>query len=1109
MSISKRKMYVLDSSDEDDSFKPRRSSLKVNLSYSENLTDSGNGSLRRTEIENDEKGADSAKTVRRLSRNKSTYEKNRRSDPDNKVVRAESDTKKYTINNDNKMSVQIKEGIQLKRLTVNLEDISTKERYLETSCKRLKDAIMCKTKQIFEKENEFSVKTAVVLGNRKNRSASSTHSPNIGNETIMLDITDRHPKEQEPGEQYTDTSSDRQKEDRYSNIVATPSKSNGRRSLEKTVDKSRLTQRRLFVENDKQVEGQTKCRIIDDIVLKKNLPLLSLRRANRSGSPILSGSNRRLSLVRARSKLRLQNQFESHNTYSTIHSVQNIDIGMPVVCSTFIEDNAMAVDKGIDNDADTSRATHTTNKVISMEMTEVYGGIRTSKEHVSLQNRNLDANNCNGNRKEEKSKEGSMKQSKNVSRLENVKHINKITVQNNTAHFDLPCTDNANDQDVASVHADTTAIPMQVSIEDSAAVTKTRDVLQTRKCDSKTKYQNERRTISLFDSSDKIRSSLDVNTSLDAVTETSKARKFNINHRTNDANQDFAAVINNKESVISNNQRESVNTIRTSLQMNTSVDSERKTWQRRSDKDDKNRNHSSIDTEYSSTTRHQENKETNDIDSLENISLIERLRNISMRNQIPRNDKLRVSKMEDEDKRRSSSSESSYSYVEGTPSPISRSVTFKSQLKHKTQHLDAATCGSNLNSMDNEENDKTKSVALHSKASNEMHMSTGTQKTIGTTTVTLEDTPSGNPFIIQNQLTVIEDMPGGTKSETGKRIIAVQNAGCVPVSQGRRRLLPLNANSPVYSISPVEVGRYTPEESTSGKRKKKLTKKLPKRRSMRLKNNTNSIKQDTASKRMWSDSDCDIPKDKKKENKKTRKPRKVISKKIRVKKFADESVLNILQRNRQNKEDHLIENGDSLDDFVKCRIISTQSNKYRSRKIVIVTTGLSKGDKSLVKSIVKSLGAAEMELNVSRWTTHVVSTGVRTVNLLRGIIRGCWLVPLEWVLKSLENNGWLDPETFEMKHFSKAVQENRKDRQLFGLSYVPELFTACGLIYVGHSTTVPRDTLKELIKTAGGYITEDMKLAKIIIGANGLKETWVIDSITTGELQLTKFYQRK
>lgn len=176
-----------------------------------------------------------------------------------------------------------------------------------------------------------------------------------------------------------------------------------------------------------------------------------------------------------------------------------------------------------------------------------------------------------------------------------------------------------------------------------------------------------------------------------------------------------------------------------------------------------------------------------------------------------------------------------------------------------------------------------------------------------------------------------------------------------------------------------------------------------------------------------------------------------------------------------------------------------------------------------------------MELNVSRRTTHVVSTGVRTVNLLRAIIRGCWLITLEWVLKSLESNVWLNPEEFEMKHFSKAVlvklymyttlmymclyivhisykyilQENRKDRQLFGPSYIPELFTTCGLIHVEHKTMLPCDTLKELIKTAGGHITENPKLARITVGANGLKETWVIDSITTGELQSTKFYQKK
>lgn len=86
-------------------------------------------------------------------------------------------------------------------------------------------------------------------------------------------------------------------------------------------------------------------------------------------------------------------------------------------------------------------------------------------------------------------------------------------------------------------------------------------------------------------------------------------------------------------------------------------------------------------------------------------------------------------------------------------------------------------------------------------------------------------------------------------------------------------------------------------------------------------------------------------------------------------------------------------------------------------------------------------------------------------------------------------------------------QENRKDRLLFGPSYISELFATCGFIFVEHKTTMPRDTLKELIKTAGGHITENPKLAKIVIGSNGLKETWIIDSITTNEVQLTKHYQ--
>ncbi|XP_072766813.1 uncharacterized protein Mcph1 [Anoplolepis gracilipes] len=1110
MSFNKRKIFVSDTSDEDDSFKRRRSSLRVNLSYCENTTDSGNGSLWRTEIE-----ADTVRANKKPLRSKRNYihEKiNQLSDSDNEEgLRVKNNKSKLAVNKDTNVSVHEKREIQLKRFTVDLEDISNKEKTLETNCKRLKDAILNKTKEIFDKENELSKKTAIILKNEEN-----LHDANIRNKSIhTLDKMTNHQLRNKAimkHEKCTNIVSNQQKDNRHSNIFSTPTSSKPERS-KRVIDRFRLTQRRLFVEEGKQIEEQTKCKMIEDIVLKEKFPLSSLRQTE---SPILSGSNRRLGLLRTQSKLHSQNQFENLNaTFSTIHSE---NVGAPIVSSTFHED-IVTDEKEKNNpyeansDVDTSRAMHTTtNKVISMEMTEVHGGIRMSEKCLSLQNANRNTSNSIENSKKQESKGKSLEQNGyaiQMQRTENINSlVNKSTIQNNVEHFDLSNTNVANDQN--------TVIPMQTSSIEEIEVIKTRPQIHER--GNKTKNHNERRrTVSLSNSGNTIRSSLNVNTSLDAATEASKEKnvqKTN-DYRVNNSNQDFKATkINNKKSITLDDKYESSNITETSsMKMNTSVNSMRETFQRRNNHlqsltSDKNgeeitEKHPSMSNQHSLTA---DNAEANDIDLLENMSLIQRLRNISTQNQIPYNNKLRVSgkkigtdNRSNDDKFQRSKDASGDSYVEPTPYPISRSVLFRTQLKHKIQNSDnnVTFCSNHLNSTNNKKNiDQTESDALCS-------------ETVGIDTIILEDTSNSNPSVIQDQLKIIEDTIDETSFETNeKTTVATDNVEYISVRKGRRKLLPLNETSQLCSITPIEEDKCILEESTSTKKSKKLKKKRPKRKSISFKNDTNSTKRNIAREQI-SDNDIDIFKNKKKKDKKIQKPKKVVSKKIVIKKFADENILNILKENRQDKKDESLENRDSLNDFVKHRTIPTQWNKYKSQKIVIAMTGLSKGDKSLVKSIVKSLGKAEIELNISRRTTHVVSTGVRTVNLLRGIIRGCWLVTLEWVLKSLENNGWLDPEEFEMKHFSKAVQENRKDRQLFGPSYIPELFATCGLIYVGHKTAVPYHTLKELIKTAGGHVTEDIKFAKIIIDTNGLKETWVIDSITTGELQLTKLYQRK
>lgn len=56
-------------------------------------------------------------------------------------------------------------------------------------------------------------------------------------------------------------------------------------------------------------------------------------------------------------------------------------------------------------------------------------------------------------------------------------------------------------------------------------------------------------------------------------------------------------------------------------------------------------------------------------------------------------------------------------------------------------------------------------------------------------------------------------------------------------------------------------------------------------------------------------------------------------------------------------------------------------------------------------------------------TTHLVALdNRRTINILRGLIRGTWILTYEWILKSIEANRWQPEAEFEMQSFSKAVE---------------------------------------------------------------------------------------
>ncbi|XP_043276285.1 uncharacterized protein [Venturia canescens] len=495
-----------------------------------------------------------------------------------------------------------------------------------------------------------------------------------------------------------------------------------------------------------------------------------------------------------------------------------------------------------------------------------------------------------------------------------------------------------------------------------------------------------------------------------------------------------------------------------------------------------------------------------DSNSTENMSLAARLRNISSKNSL-----------------NNRSHEEGPSFVEGTPYPPSRSILWKTQIRSKTiRKKNGAWLREQF----------TKTIAECTKKSSDFDSSDSSPEyqTAPTNTIILGlgDSPcrvtcnTENPRIIEDSSGEDETSERSNTNERSKGPNA-SVASTVPgpnetvlnnsnnATQGnsvmkKKKLLPLQDNFAIVSFSPVSPAEPSPKKPVVWKPRKRFRNRkdaravAEKRIESLIRENEDEDDEPTCS----NVRDTQTQKGKSR----MRKPRKVISKKIVVEKIADRELMERLNK-KKNSQSTTNDSRSSVNEFLEKKKLSVAGRISKSQKLIIVATGFSKGDVDLVKSVIKELGGAEINSTVNSRTTHVVSTGVRTINLLRGIIRGCWLVNLDWVLQSLEKRQWLNAETYEMVHFSKAVQENRRDRQIFGKAYVPELFTTCGPIHIEHGTSPPPNILKELVKTAGGRIAENVSESKLTIGANGLREIWILDSITTGDLQPVEEYQRK
>lgn len=71
------------------------------------------------------------------------------------------------------------------------------------------------------------------------------------------------------------------------------------------------------------------------------------------------------------------------------------------------------------------------------------------------------------------------------------------------------------------------------------------------------------------------------------------------------------------------------------------------------------------------------------------------------------------------------------------------------------------------------------------------------------------------------------------------------------------------------------------------------------------------------------------------------------------------------------------------------------------------------------------MGKFKLESKVNINTTHLVSLdNRRTINMLRGLIRGVWILTYDWILKSVDANKWLPESEYEIRNFSKFIEVN-------------------------------------------------------------------------------------
>ncbi|XP_072247202.1 microcephalin [Leuresthes tenuis] len=180
-------------------------------------------------------------------------------------------------------------------------------------------------------------------------------------------------------------------------------------------------------------------------------------------------------------------------------------------------------------------------------------------------------------------------------------------------------------------------------------------------------------------------------------------------------------------------------------------------------------------------------------------------------------------------------------------------------------------------------------------------------------------------------------------------------------------------------------------------------------------------------------------------------------------------------------------------------------NNTKAMRTLVMTSMPSEKQHTVVQ-VVKALGGFSVVDRVCESTTHVVSGGhKRTLNILLGIARGCWILSFEWILWCLEQRQWIPEEPYELSDQFPAAQICRLQRHLSAGEHQQDLFQGQPAMFVSQHSQPPTQSLVELIELCGGTVCKTVRQAGICIGKYSgrrpegsriLSEQWILDSIT-------------